>query len=72
MSRAINLSASPADVKAMCTRHSVTISAIEALPDGGTRVVLMNSDATAIIADAFKSKILKGEVRRTPLVSRQH
>jgi hypothetical protein len=49
----------------MCLRHGVTISAIEQLPDGGTRVVLMNIEDTATIADAFKAKIIEGAVRRT-------
>lgn len=71
MSRALNLSVSPADVTAMCARRDVTISAIEALPDGGTRVVLMSADATAVIAGAFKTKIIQGDVRRTPLVTRR-
>ena len=71
MSRALNLSVSAADVTGMCARHSVTISAIEALPDGGTRVVLMNAGDTAIIAKAFKPKILPADVRRTPLVTRR-
>lgn len=65
MSRAINLNVPQADVEAMCARRSVTISAIERLPDGGTRVVLMNTDDTATIAAAFRTKIIDGTVRRT-------
>ncbi|MCW6533784.1 hypothetical protein [Sphingomonas lycopersici] len=70
MSRAINLDVPHADVIAMCEKHNVTISAIEVLPSGGTRVVLMNGYDTALIADAFKSRVIEGVVQRTPLVTR--
>ena len=71
MSRAINIDVSQADVIAMCERHSITISAIEDLLDGGTRVVLMNSHDTAVIARAFKSSVIAGVVRRVSPFSRQ-
>lgn len=70
MSRAMNLDVPHADVVAMCEKHNITISAIEVLPNGGTRVVLMNSYDTAVIAGAFKSRIIEGVVQRTPLVTR--
>jgi len=70
MSRAINLSIPYSDVVAMCEKHNVAISAIETLPSGGTRVVLMNAYDTAIIARAFTSHIIEGPVQRTPLVTR--
>ncbi len=70
MSRAINLDVPHADVVTMCEKHKITISAVEALPSGGTRVVLMNSYDTAVIAGAFKSRIIEGPVKRTPLVTR--
>lgn len=70
MSRAINLDVPHADVVAMCEKHNVAISAIESLPKGGTRVVLMNSYDTAVIASAFKARIIEGIVQRTPLVTR--
>ncbi|AOH84413.1 hypothetical protein AWL63_10990 [Sphingomonas panacis] len=65
MSRAMNLKVSPADVTAMCDRHNVAISAIEPLPDGGTRVVLTNAAGAATIANLFKTKVITGTVRRT-------
>jgi diketogulonate reductase-like aldo/keto reductase len=71
MSRAINVKATQTEVTAMCARHKIQISAIEPLLDGGTRVVLMNTDDTAIIARAFKSNIISGVSRRVPLYSRQ-
>jgi len=71
MSRAINLTVGAPEVTAMCGRHNIDISAIEQLPDGGTRVVLMNADDTAVIARAFKSRIIQGAVQRTPFAARQ-
>lgn len=70
MSRAINVNATHAEVSAMCAKHNATISAIEALPAGGMRVVLMNADDTAVIARAFAKKILAADAKRTPLSAR--
>ncbi|AGH48328.1 MULTISPECIES: hypothetical protein [Sphingomonadales] len=67
MSRAINLNASPAEVQAMCDRHHARVTAIESLLSGGTRVVLANGDAAAIITKSFGSKVIKGNVKRVPL-----
>ena len=71
MSRAINLSLPEADVTAMCLRHKVAISAIEALQGGGTRVVFNNADDTAVIAKAFRTSIITGTVTRIPFISRR-
>ena len=70
MSRAINVNFTSAEVTAMCAKHKATISAIEPLPAGGTRVVLMNADDTAVIARAFKKNILATDVSRTPMTMR--
>lgn len=67
MSRAINVNATKADVQALCLKHKATISAIETLASGGTRVVLMNADAAATMTRAFGRKVLSGAVERTPL-----
>jgi hypothetical protein len=69
MSRAINVNATEAEVLRTCASNGVTISAIEALASGGTRVVLMNPTATQVMRDAFGRKVLTGDVRRTPLRS---
>ncbi len=65
ISRAVNVSVEQAQVIAMCKKHDATISAIETLPSGGTRVVLMNSEDAAKIIKAFGSKVLTGTVTRT-------
>ena len=68
-SRAVNVDASEADVRAVCTRHNHAISAIETLLSGGTRVVMVNSDGADRIRTSFKSKLLTGEVSRTRWVA---
>ncbi|MCD2325441.1 hypothetical protein LQ953_15585 [Sphingomonas sp. IC-56] len=66
MSRAININATQDHVKAACAKRKVPISAIETLRSGGTRVVMNNAADTAIIAKAYGSKVISGEVTRTP------
>ncbi len=65
ISRAINVSVGQAQVVAMCKKHDAIISAIETLPSGGTRVVMMNSADAATIVKAFGTKVLTGTVART-------
>lgn len=68
-SRAVNVDASEADVRAICTKHKVEISAIETLLSGGTRVVMVNSEGADRIRASFKTRILTGEVKRTRWVA---
>ena len=65
ISRAVNVSVEQPQVVAMCKKHDAIMSAIETLPSGGTRVVLMNSADAAKIIKAFGSKVLTGNVART-------
>jgi hypothetical protein len=65
ISRAVNVTVEQPAVLAMCKKHNAIISAIETLPSGGTRVVLMNSDDAAKIIKAFGSKVMTGTVTRT-------
>lgn len=51
---------------AACAKRRVSISAIETLHSGGTRVVLNNADDTAIMVKAYGSKVIRGAVTRTP------
>jgi len=67
MSRAINLDATLAHVTDMCAKHSATISIIEPLQSGGTRVVLLNTHDAAVIARAYGAKVLTGTVERMPI-----
>ena len=66
MSRAININATRDHVVAACAKRRVSISAIETLQSGGTRVVLNNADDTAIMVKAYGSKVIRGAVTRTP------
>lgn len=67
MSRAINVNASETEVVALCGKHGATISAIETLASGGTRVVLTNGEGAATMSRAFGRKVMTGTVSRTPL-----
>jgi FlaG/FlaF family flagellin (archaellin) len=67
MSRAINVAATEAEVQAACRKHGATVTAIEALASGGTRVVFQNADVTATMVKAFGRKLLTGAVDRFPL-----
>ena len=66
MSRAINVKATLDHVKATCAKRNVPISAIEALPSGGTRVVMNNAADTALIVKSYGTKVITGAVVRTP------
>jgi predicted xylose isomerase-like sugar epimerase len=67
MSRALNLNATQADVRAEADKRGARITSIEPLYPSGTRVVFANGDAAAAIARAFKSRVVHGPVVRTPL-----
>ena len=62
--RAINVSIDRAAVEALCAKHETRISAIEALPGGGTRVVMMNGDDAVAMRRVFGTKVLTGVVAR--------
>ena len=68
-SRAINIDASEADVRAVCAKQDAAISAIETLLSGGTRVVLLNGDGAARVRRSFKAKLLTGNIVRTRWVA---
>jgi hypothetical protein len=65
MSRAININAAEADIRATCERLGITISMLERLMSGGTRVVLNNIGDTAALTKAYKTMLLTGPVTRT-------
>jgi hypothetical protein len=64
VSRAFNLSMTEAEVVRHCQDKSIAISALEALPDGGSRLVCMSGHGAAQIRSKLKSRIIQGEVRR--------
>ena len=65
MSRAINLNLTEADAREQCSTRSIGISAIEALPDGGVRLVCMSSEGAALLRRRLKSQIMPDGARRT-------
>lgn len=67
MSRAININETEASITETCKQLSITISAIEPLLSGGTRVVCASSDGALALRRKLKSKLLDGPVRRSPL-----
>jgi hypothetical protein len=64
MSRAMNIALSEADVRAQCATGRLRISALEALPDGGTRLVLTTSEDANEARHRFRKSIIEGRVRR--------
>lgn len=64
MSRAVQIDVSREDVIAMCAKRGVTISAIEALVSGGTRVVLNTVVDAEIIRAAYRTKLITAPVVR--------
>jgi hypothetical protein len=65
MSRVINLAMSADEVRHQCQTRQVGVSALEALPDGGVRLVCMSSDGAATIRKRLKANLINGDVRRT-------
>lgn len=64
MSRALNLKMTEAEIVRHCKDKSIGISALEALPDGGMRLVCMSGFDAAQMRSKLKGKIIEGEVRR--------
>ena len=64
MSRAINLQMTEAEAREQCSTRSIGVSAIEALPEGGVRLVCMSSEGAALLRRRLKSQIIQGTVKR--------
>ena len=64
MTRAVNLAMTEAQIVHHCQTKSIAISALEALPDGGVRLVCMSSSGAAQIRSKLKAHIIHGDVRR--------
>lgn len=64
MSRAVYLAMTEGTVVARCLAEKVGISAIEALPAGGTRLVCMSVDGAARIRTKLKKNLMTGDVAR--------
>ena len=64
MSRAVNLSLTEATVLARCEAEEIGVSAIEALPEGGVRLVCMSVDGADTVRRKMTANVMKGEARR--------
>ncbi len=68
MSRAINVTAPLAEVKATAASHGASISAIEAIMPAGTRVVFTNGEDAARMRVVFADRMVTGAVTRAKWV----
>lgn len=64
MSRVVHLSLDEGVVVIRCLSEKVGVSAIEALPGGGVRLVCASSDGAAKIRRKLKAYVIDGEPRR--------
>ncbi len=64
MSRAIHLDMNENQAREQCDTRHIGVSSIEALPDGGVRLVCMSAEGAAMIRRRCKSALIKGPVRR--------
>jgi hypothetical protein len=72
VSRAINVTLSEHSVRSLATDHQASISSIEALPGGGTRVVftrMADADRMRVI---FSGWLVRGTISRTKWASHGH
>jgi hypothetical protein len=67
MSRALNLAMTEADIVKHCADKDIGISSLEALPDGGVRLVCMSGYGAEQIRSKLKRHLIAGEVRRERL-----
>lgn len=68
MSRAINVTATEAQVKTAAAEYDAPISAIETILSGGTRVVFMNGGDAERMRRIFKDQMVVGAVTRSKWV----
>jgi hypothetical protein len=64
MSRVLLLNMSTQAATDECDKQKIGVSALEALPAGGVRLVTMSSDGADRLRTKLKSKLLKGDVIR--------
>jgi hypothetical protein len=64
MKRAINLAMSQDEILAHCSAGSIDISAVEALPGGGVRLVCCSVAGANEVRGKLKSNVLSDDVRR--------
>ena len=65
MSRALNVTATEAEVRLKAAVNGALISAIETIPSGGTRVVFTNGLDAEMMRTVFVDQIIEGRVKRS-------
>ncbi|HUE80238.1 MAG TPA: hypothetical protein VMN38_11490 [Sphingomicrobium sp.] len=70
MSRVVNLSMAEADVREQCRKAAIGVSSLEVLQSGGVRLVTSSVDGAEKIRKKLKSKLVRGDVQRTPATPR--
>ena len=64
MSRVLLLDMSPQAARDECVKLDIGVSALEALPAGGVRLVAMSGYGAERLRTKLKSRLLKGDVIR--------
>lgn len=64
MSRTVNLAMAIDEVEAHCRAKKIDVSALEALPAGGVRLVCSSGAGAEKIRSTLKRKLIRGEVER--------
>ena len=64
MSRAVLLSLPEKQVRAHCSENGVGLSTIEALKDGGVRLVCMSARGAELIREKLKKHLIEGDALR--------
>jgi hypothetical protein len=64
VSRVILLSLAEKQVRAHCSNNDVGLSAIEALRDGGVRLVCMSAQGAELIREKLKKHLIEGDAVR--------
>lgn len=64
MTRAFNLAMTEDEVVKHCQDKKIAISAIEALPGGGVRLVCSSTDGAQKIRTKLRRQLIQGNVRR--------
>ena len=71
MNRVINLAMAADAVVKHCGKKSIDISVIEALPEGGIRLVCSSMDGAELVRAALRRHVMKGDPRREKFVGRR-
>lgn len=64
MSRAMNINLPEAKVQTACDKAKISVSAIETLPSGGTRLVCTREEGAEEMRVVFRTHIIEGNVKR--------